>query len=148
MLGVVVVANQAEIAAGNLALRKTRSTSLQVFARRIVSEHGQVMQEIATLTQRLGTQPQRSSTSDALSKRSADDLARLDDTGTYDFDEAYLDREVVFLSTLVNTVDGYIRTARNADVRTVLIRSRPSFIFQLDQARKLQLTIGSPGLRR
>ncbi|SAK85843.1 hypothetical protein AWB75_05750 [Caballeronia catudaia] len=148
MLGVVFVANQAEMAAGNLALRKTRSYSLQVFARRIVSEHAQVNQEIATLTQRVGTQPQRSATSDALTKQSAADLADLDDASTYDFDEAYLDREVLFLQKLVITVDGYIRTARNADVRTLLIRSRPSFIFHLDQAHRLQLTIGSPGLRR
>ncbi|MCE4574375.1 DUF4142 domain-containing protein [Caballeronia sp. CLC5] len=148
MLGVVVAANQAEIAAGNLALRKTRSYSLQVYARRMVSEHAQVSQEITALTQRYGTQPQRSATSDALLKQNADDLADLGDAGTYDFDEAYLDREVVFLQKLVNTVDGYIRTARNAEVRTVLIRSRPSFIFHLDQAHRLQLTIGSPGLRR
>ncbi|SAL84515.1 hypothetical protein AWB74_06964 [Caballeronia arvi] len=148
MLGVVFVANQAEIAAANLALRKTRSYSLQVFARRIVSEHAQVNQEIATLAQRFGTQPQRSATSDALMKQSADDLADLDDVGMYDFDEAYLDREVLFLQKLVNTVDDYIRTARNADVRTLLIRSRPSFIFHLDQAHRLQLTIGSPGLKR
>ncbi|BBP99759.1 hypothetical protein BSFA1_48880 [Burkholderia sp. SFA1] len=147
MLGVVVAANQAEIAAGNLALRKTRSYSLQVYARRMVSEHAQVSQEITALTQRYGTQP-RSATSDALLKQNADDLADLGDAGTYDFDEAYLDREVVFLQKLVNTVDGYIRTARNAEVRTVLIRSRPSFIFHLDQAHRLQLTIGSPGLRR
>src|SRR5690242_9901134 len=66
MLGVVFVANQAEIAAGNLALRRTRSYSLKVFANRLISEHGQVNQEIAALTQRTGAQPQRSPTSDAL----------------------------------------------------------------------------------
>ncbi|SAL05384.1 hypothetical protein AWB78_07465 [Caballeronia calidae] len=148
MLGVVFVANQAEIAAGNLALRRTRSYSLKVFANRLISEHGQVNQEIAALTQRTGAQPQRSPTSDALAKQSMDDLAALEDAGSYDFDEAYLDREVVFLQKLVNSVDGYIRSARSADVRTLLIRSRPSFIFHLDQAHRLQLTIGSPGLRR
>ncbi|SAK97593.1 hypothetical protein AWB79_07490 [Caballeronia hypogeia] len=148
MLGVVFVANQAEIAAGNLALGKTRSASLQVFAKRLVSEHGQVNQEIVALTQRLGAQPQRSATSDALTKQSADELASLDETSSHDFDEAYLDREVVFLQKLVNTVDGYIRTTSSADVRLLLIRSRPSFIFHLDQAHRLQLSIGSPGLKR
>jgi putative membrane protein len=148
MLGVVFVADQAEIAAGNVALRKTQSYSLQVYAKRIVSEHAQVNQEITTLTQAFGTQPQRSATSDALSRQSADDIADLDETSTYDFDEAYLDREVAFLQKLVHTVDGYIRTARTSEVRTLLIRSRPSFIFHLDQAQRLQITIGSPGLKR
>lgn len=148
MLGVVFVANQAEIAAGNLALGKTRSASLQAFARRLISEHAQVNQEIAALTQRFGTQPQRSATSDAMTKQSANDLARLDDLSIYDFDEAYLDRETLWLQRLVNTVDDYIRSTGSADVRTLLIRSRPSFILHLDQARRLQITIGSPGLRR
>lgn len=40
MLGVVFAANQAEMTAGNLALHKTQSTSLQAFASRIVAEHG------------------------------------------------------------------------------------------------------------
>ncbi|SAL04006.1 DUF4142 domain-containing protein [Caballeronia ptereochthonis] len=148
MLGVVFVANQAEIAAGNLALHKTRSASLQAFARRIVAEHGQVNQEIVALTQAFGTQPQRSATSDASMRQSADDLARLDEISSYDFDEAYLDRESVYLQRLVNTVDDYIRSTGSADVRTLLIRARPSYILHLDQARRLKLTIGSPGLKR
>jgi putative membrane protein len=148
MLGVVFVANQAEIAAANLALRKTRSNSLQVYAKRIVSEHAQVNQEIMTLTQRFGTEPQRSATSDALTKQSNSEIAELDETSTYDFDEAYLEHEIVSLQKLVRTVEGYIRTARSADARTLLIRSRPSFIFHLDQAQRLQITIGSPGLVR
>jgi putative membrane protein len=148
MLGVVFVANQAEIAAGNLALGKTRSASLQAFARRLISEHGQVNQEIVALTQAFGTQPQRSATSDALTKRSADDLARLDELSIYDFDEAYLDRESVYLQQLVGTVDDYIRSTGSPDVRTLLIRARPSYILHLDQARRLKITIGSPGLKR
>ncbi|BAN26231.1 DUF4142 domain-containing protein [Caballeronia insecticola] len=148
MLGVVFVANQAEIAAGNLALSRTRSASLQAYARRIVAEHGQVNQEIVALTQGLGAQPQRSAISDALTKQSAEDLARLDDTGIYNFDEAYLDRELVYLKRLVNTVDDYIRSTASADVRTLFVRARPSFILQLDQAQRLKLTVGSPGLNR
>ncbi|SAK58156.1 hypothetical protein AWB77_01844 [Caballeronia fortuita] len=148
MLGVVFVADQAQIAAANVALRKTRSSSLQVFAKRIVSEHAQVNQEIVTLTQRFGTQPQRSPTSDALTQQSNDDIAELDQTSTYDFDEAYLEHEIAFLQKLVHTVDDYISTTRSAQARTLLIRSRPSFIFHLDQAQRLQITIGSPGLIR
>jgi putative membrane protein len=147
-LGVVFVANQAEIAAAQLALRRTRSTSLQAYARRIVVEHEQVNQEIVALAQRAGTQPQRSATSDAMTRQSADDLARLDDTSSYDFDGAYLDRESVYLQRLVNTVDESIRTAGSAEVRTLFIRARPSFILQLDQAHRLTIAIGSPGLRR
>lgn len=90
-------------------------------------------QEIVALTQAFGTQPQRSATSDAWSRQAADDLARLDDISSYDFDEAYLDRELASLRQLVKRVDDYIRSTRSTDVRTLLIRARPSFILHLDR---------------
>ena len=60
----VVLANQAEIAAGESALRRTQSRSVQALATRIVAEHAQVNQEIIALTQRLAANLQRSVTSD------------------------------------------------------------------------------------
>jgi hypothetical protein len=67
--GVVFVANQAEIAAGESALRRTQSRSVQALATRIVTEHAQVNQEIIALAQRPAANLQRSATSDALTKQ-------------------------------------------------------------------------------
>jgi putative membrane protein len=146
--GVVFVANQGEIAAGESALRRTRSRSVQAFARRIVTEHGQVNQEIIALTQRLAANLQRSGTSDALTKENNDDLARLNGADAWGFDEAYLDREVDSLSRLVNATDTFIRSTTSADLKMLLVRSRPSFIFHLDQVRRLKYAIGSPEIGR
>ncbi|MFL9966655.1 DUF4142 domain-containing protein [Paraburkholderia sediminicola] len=60
------MANQAEIAAGQTALRRTQSRSVRFFANRMIDEHGQVNQETAGLMQRLAATPQRSGISDAL----------------------------------------------------------------------------------
>jgi putative membrane protein len=146
--GVVFVANQAEIAAGESALRRTRSRSVQALATRIVTEHAQVNQEIIALTQRLAANLQRSATSDALTKQSVDDLARLNEVETRGFDEAYLDREVVCLQQLVRTVDTFIRSATSVELKMLLVRFRPSFIFHLDQAQRLKLAIGTPEIGR
>ena len=146
--GVVFVANQAEIAAGELALRRTQSRSVQALATRIVAEHAQVNQEIIALTQRLAANLQRSAISDALSKQSDDDLARLNEVATRGFDQAYLDREVTYLQQLVNAVDTFIRTATSADLKMLLVRFRPFFILHLDQAQRLELAIGSPEIGR
>lgn len=145
---VVFVANQAEIAAGESALRRTRSRSVQAFASRIVTEHGQVNQEIAALMQRASANLQRSAASDSLAQQGNDDLARLDATDSYGFDQAFLDREVNALGRLVNATDGFIRSTTSADLRMLLIRARPSFIFHLDQARRLKLSIGYPEIGR
>jgi putative membrane protein len=146
--GVVFVANQAEIAAGESALRRTQSRSVQALARRIVAEHGQVNQEIIALTQRLAATLQRSATSDALTNQSVDDLARLNEVETRGFDEAYLDREVTYLQQLVNTVDTFIRSATSAELKMLLVRFRPFFILHLDQAQRLSLAIGTPEIGR
>jgi putative membrane protein len=146
--GVVFVANQAEIAAGESALRRTQSRSVQALAKRIVVEHGQVNQEIIALTHRLAAYLQRSATSDALTKQSVDDLARLNEVETRGFDEAYLDREVVYLQQLVQTVDTFIRSATSAELKMLLVQFRPSFILHLDQAQRLKLAIGTPEIGR
>jgi putative membrane protein len=114
----------------------------------MVDEHGQVIQETAELLQRLGATPQRSKISDALTRQSYDDLARLNEVGVYDFDQTYLDREVIVLHQLVKTVDTFIRTTTSMELKTLLVQSRPSFIFHLDQAQRLQLTLERPGFRR
>src|SRR5260221_2887762 len=66
IVGIILVANQAEIAAGQTALRRTQSRSVQNFASRMVDEHGQVNQETAGLMQRLAATPQRTGISEAL----------------------------------------------------------------------------------
>jgi putative membrane protein len=148
IVGIILVANQAEIAAGQTAMRRTQSRSVQFFASRMVDEHGQVNQEIARLMQRLATTPQRSGVSDALTQQSYDDLARLNAVEAHEFDQAYLDREVIFLQELVRSVNTFIRSTTNAELKTLLARFRPSFIFHLDQAHRLQLALEHPRFRR
>jgi putative membrane protein len=148
IVGILLVANRAEIAAGQTALRRTQSRSVQSFASRMVDEHGQVNQETARLMQRLGMTPQRSGTSDALTQQSYDDLARLDTIEAREFDLAYLDREVVVLRQLVKSVDAFISSTSNAELKMLLVRSRPSFIFHLDQAYRLQFALERPGYGR
>ncbi|WP_265335331.1 DUF4142 domain-containing protein [Paraburkholderia franconis] len=98
--------------------------------------------------QRLAATPQRSAASDALTQQSYDDLARLNAIEAREFDQAYLDREVIFLQQLVKSVDAFIRSTQNAELKILLVRSRPSFIFHLDQAHRLQLALERPGYPR
>jgi putative membrane protein len=148
IVGIILVANQAEIAAGQTALRRTQSRGVQFFASRIVDEHRQVNQETAGLMQRLAVTPQRSGISDTLTQQSYDDLARLNAVEAREFDQAYLDREVIFLQQLVKSVNTFIRSTTNAELKALLVRSRASFIFHLDQAHRLQLALEHPRFGR
>jgi putative membrane protein len=148
IVGIILVANQAEIAAGQTALRRTQSRGVQFFASRMVDEHGQVNQDFARLMQRLAATPERSGVSDALTRQSYDDLARLNAVNAHEFDQAYLDREVIFLQELVRSVNTFIRSTTNAELKTLLARLRPSFISDLDQAHRLQYALEHPQFRR
>ncbi|WP_250536634.1 DUF4142 domain-containing protein [Caballeronia sp. AZ10_KS36] len=145
MVGVLLTANHAEIAAAQIALRRTRSTSLRSFARRIVDENAQIAQETNDMLRRLGANAQPSSMSDALARQSRDDTDMLGEEDEYAFAQAYLEREVDFLGRLVNTVDDFIRSTHSADVKVLLVRVRPAFTLHLDQARRLQLVFQRPG---
>jgi putative membrane protein len=148
IVGVLIVANQAEIAAGQLALRRTQSRSVQAFANRIISEHRQINQEADDMLRRLGASAQRSGMSNAIERQSRDDLAMLRDTDAYSFDADYLNREVNFLAQLVQSVDGFIRSTTSPDVKVLLVRARPAITFHLDQARQIQFALNRPGFGR
>lgn len=148
IVGIILVANQAEIAAGQTALRRTHSRSVRFFANRMIDEYEQVNQETAGLMHRLAATPQRSGISDALAQQSYDNLARLNEVETHEFDQAYLDREVIFLQQLVRLANTFIRSTANAELKTLLVRSRLSFILHLDQAHQLQLALEHPRFGR
>jgi putative membrane protein len=148
IVGILLVANDAEIAAGQIAVRRTHSRSVQSFAYRMIDEHRQVNQEAYAMLQRLGASAERSGISDSLQRQARNDLATLNDANDYDFDQAYLDREVGFLSQLIRAVDGYIRTTGSPDVKVLLVRARPAYTFHLDQAHRLQYAIENPGFGR
>jgi putative membrane protein len=148
IVGILLVANDAEIAAGQIALRKSQSKSVQAFAARMVDEHRQVNQEAAAMLQRIGASAARSDLSDSITRQTRRDLTMLNDADEYNFDDAYLDREVEFLGQLVRSVDGYIRTAVSPDLKVLLVRARPAYTFHLDQAHRLQLVMERPGFGR
>jgi putative membrane protein len=148
IVGILIVANQAEIAAGQVALRRTQSRSVQAFANRIISEHRQINQEADDMLRRLGASAQRSGTSNAIERQSRNDVAMLNDDDPYSFDVDYLNREVDFLAQLVQSVDGFIRTTTSPDVKVLLVRARPALTFHLDQARQIQFALNRPGFGR
>ncbi len=107
-----------------------------------------MIDETNTMLQRLNASAQRSGTSDSIQRQSRNDVAMLDDTDEYSFDQTFLDREVDFLSQLLRAMDGYIRTTTDPDVKTLLVRSRPAFTFHLDQAHRLRIALDKPGFGR
>lgn len=142
IVGVVIVANQADVAAGELALRRSQSRSVQSYARRLIAEHDDVNRQVAAMLDRLNEQARPSAMSEALARQSRDDLSSLDDVQSRDFDLAYLQHEIAWHQQWIATIERFIRTTTSADVKALLAASRPACLFHLDQAQRLEWALG------
>ncbi|MFM0050604.1 DUF4142 domain-containing protein [Caballeronia grimmiae] len=137
-VGVFIVVNQAEVAAGELALRRTQSRSVQNYARRVIAEHDSMNRQVAAMLQQLGEQARPSVMSESLSRQIRDDLAVLDDVQGRDFDLAYLEHDIAWHQRSIAAVDDFVRTTTSADVKALMAASRPACILHLDQAQRLE----------
>ncbi|HEX2542457.1 MAG TPA: DUF4142 domain-containing protein [Caldimonas sp.] len=143
---IVVTANQVDIDAGHLAKQKARSKEVQSFAELMVSDHGGVNKAATELVQKLKVKPEASATSDSLRKGGDDNLARLRKLDGAAFDKAYVDHEVTYHRAVLDALDKtLVPSARNEELKALLIKVRPAFVAHLEHARHLQAKLGQSG---
>jgi putative membrane protein len=143
---IIATTNQVEIEAGELALSRSQSRSVQNFARMMITDHSNVNQSAVALVNRLMLSPESDATSAALKKEGDDNLARLNGLEGREFDRAYLDHEITYHRQMVHAVDrALIPYAKNAELKALLVRARPIFILHLDHALRLQWALGAYG---
>ncbi|APA87737.1 DUF4142 domain-containing protein [Paraburkholderia sprentiae WSM5005] len=136
---ILMVANRAEIEAGNLALSRSQRRSIQNFAGQMIAEHRDLYQSAVELTQRLMLYPENSRMSEAFRNEGDDNLARLNAADEYAFDGDYLYQQVTYNQQLVHAVDNtLLPSAKNAELKALLVRARVIFILNLDHAIRLQ----------
>jgi putative membrane protein len=140
---IVVIANQVDIDAGNLALSKTKSQEVKTFAQLMVTDHGGVNKSATELVQKLHVTPESSPTSQSLQKGGDDNLAALKDLSGNEFDRAYVDHEVAYHQSVLNAIDTtLIPSAQNGELKALLVKVRPAFAAHLDHAKRLQGQLG------
>ena len=139
IVAILMVANRAEIEAGNLALSRSQRRSIRNFGGEMIAEHSDLYQSAVELTQRLMLYPENSRMSEAFRNEGDDNLARLNAADEYAFDGDYLYQEITYHRQLVHAVDDtLIPSAKNAEVKALLVRERLILILHLDHAIRLQ----------
>src|SRR4051812_49062603 len=66
IVGVVVAANQIDIDAGRLALKKAKSQQVREFAQQMITDHGALQKSVFALGAKLNVKPEESDTSRSL----------------------------------------------------------------------------------
>ena len=140
---IVVTANQVDIDAGKLASSKAHAKDVRAFGQQMVTDHTAVNKSASELAQKLHVTPEPNATSESLQKGGDDNLAKLKTLSGAAFDKAYVDHEVAYHQAVIDAMDKtLIPSAKNAELKALLVKVRPAFVAHLEHAKEVQAKLG------
>jgi putative membrane protein len=140
---IVVTANQVDIDAGKLAQARGSKQDVKVFGKQMVSDHTGVNKSATDLAKKLKVTPEDNPTAQSLKKGGDENVANLQTLKGPAFDKAYIDHEVTYHQTVIDALDKtLIPSAKNAELKALLVKVRPAFVAHLEHAKKLQASLG------
>jgi putative membrane protein len=143
---IVVTANQVDIDAGQLGKFKATSPDVKAFAQRMITDHTAVNTSAKALAEKLKVTPESNATSESLKKGGDQNVAKLKTLSGAAFDRAYVDNEVTYHQSVLDALDKtLIPSAKNAELKDLLVKTRPAFVDHLKHAKKLQSSLGAAG---
>lgn len=143
---IVVTANQVDIDAGKLAESKGHSADVKAFGKQMVTDHTAVNKSAKELVQKLNVTPEPNSTSESLQQGGEQNVAKLKTLSGAAFDKAYIDHEVSYHEAVIGALDKtLIPSAKNAELKALLVKVRPAFEAHLAHAKKIQSELATGG---
>ena len=140
---IVVTANQVDIDAGKLADSTSANKDVKGFANRMVTDHTGVNKQAVELVTKLKVTPQDNPTSQSLKSGGEENVANLKKLKGAAFDKAYIDHEVVYHEQVLDAIDKtLIPSAKNEELKALLVKVRPAFVAHLEHAKMLQSSMG------
>ena len=135
---IVVSANSVDIDAGKLAGSKAHDGEVKKFAKLMVTDHSAVNKSAVALVTKLKVTPEKNPTSDSLDNGGKENLASLKKLKGHDFDKAYVDHEVTYHQQVLDVIDNkLIPSASNAELKALLVKTRPTIAAHLEHAQHL-----------
>jgi putative membrane protein len=140
---IVVTANQVDIDAGKLAESKGSSKEVKDFGKMMVTDHTGVNKQAQALATKLNLKPEENPTSQSLKQGGEANLQKLRGLKGSEFDRAYIDHEVAYHQNVLDAVDKtLIPSAQNAELKDLLVKTRPAFVAHLERAKDVQSKLG------
>lgn len=140
--GIVVAANQIDINAGKLAKARTKNKEVSEFAQRMITDHTAVNKQASALVKKLKVKPEESETSKSLKSDARKNVANLKGLKGAAFDKAYVDHEVAYHEQVLDAIDKVlIPSAKNAELKDLIIKVRPAIAAHLDHAKMIQASL-------
>ena len=141
---IVVTANQVDIDAGKLAESRGTNKEVKAFGKQMVTDHTGVNQQAVALVTKLKVTPQDNPTSQSLKSGGEENLKHLKTLKGAEFYKAYIDHEVAYHEQVLDAIDKtLIPSAKNEELKALIIKVRPAFVGHLEHAKKIQATLKS-----
>jgi putative membrane protein len=141
---IVVTANQVDIDAGKLATSMAGSADVKKFGALMVTDHTGVNKAAVELATKLEVTPEDNPTSQSLKSGGEQNVAHLKTLKGAAFDQAYIDHEVAYHQQVLDAVDKVlIPGVTNAELKALLVKTRPAFVAHLEHAKQVQAGMGA-----
>lgn len=139
---IVVTANQVDIDAGRLAKARSTTKEVAAFAELMVTDHTGVNKAATDLATKLKVTPEDNPTSQSLKAGGDKNIATLKGLKGNAFDKAYVDHEVAYHQQVLDALDKtLIPSAKNEELKALLVKVRPAFVAHLEHAKHLQSSL-------
>lgn len=143
---IVVAANQVDIDAGQLAMKKSKNPEVKKFAERMVTDHTAVNKSAVDLVTKLKVTPEETDASKGLTSGGADARAKLEKLEGDAFDKAYVDNEVAYHEAVIGVLNSQlIPSATNQELEDALVGVKPAFDAHLQHAKQIQSALAGGG---
>jgi putative membrane protein len=136
---VAVTANQIDIDNANIAIAKSKDSSILQFAQTMKRDHQGVIDQAVALVTRLKVTPKDNSMSQKLLADAAKTKKMLESKSGRAFDKAYIDNEVAYHKAVISVVETVlIPESQNAELKAFLQKVLPAFHAHLEHAEMIQ----------
>lgn len=118
---IAYTADNIDIKAGELALKKSKNKDVIAFANDMVRDHNAVNEKALALLKKLKVEPQDNDTSRALTKQAEAEMQKLNSLEGAAFDKEYANHEVAYHRTVNDALrTTLIPAAKNAELKDLL----------------------------
>jgi putative membrane protein len=136
---IVTNANQGEVDQGQLAGTKANSDDVRAFARMMVTDHTNALNQASSLWSRTNITASDNEVSRGLVNGSQQTVSALNTYSGVDVDRQYINSQVDIHQWLLNTLDNtLIPSAQNRQLRDFLNKQRTAVAMHLDRAKQIQ----------
>jgi putative membrane protein len=143
IVGVVTVADQIDINAAKLALKKTKNDQVKQFAQQMIDDHTKLQNSVNDLGKKLNVKPAPSDTSKSLRTAAAAEMKKLQGLNGKAFDTEYINHEVAYHQQVIDAAGNVlIPNAQNAELKSALQGAAPLLQGHLDHAKQIQASLG------